>query len=73
MKVLMKSKNCCSRVLEQMHLENRRMWLMNGMSELTILEAGQFRVITRSLDRGNTLAAERQKMVRTGAKRIFAH
>ena len=73
MKVLMKSKNCCSRVLEQMNLENRRMWLMNGMSELTILEAGQFRVITRPLDTGNTLAAERQKMVRIGAKTIFAH
>lgn len=49
------------------------MWLTNGMYELVIVEAGQFLVITRSLGRSNTLAAERQKMVRIEAKMVFAH
>ena len=26
----------------QMNLENRKMWQMNGMSELTVLEVGEF-------------------------------
>ena len=61
MQVLMKSKNDCNSVPEQMYLENGRVWLMNEMYELVILEAGQLLVMTRFGGRGNTLTAERWK------------
>lgn len=73
MKVLMKSKNSCSSVPERMYLEKRRMWLMNEIYELVILEAGQFLGMTRFLERDNSSAAKRQKMVRIGTKVIFIH
>lgn len=49
---------------------------MNGMYELVILEVGQFLVMTRfggRDGRDNTLAGERQKMLRTEAKMIFVY